>query len=453
MRGKAIALALTFTLAGSTGTFASQAFNDMTSSEQAQAAGVYIEEIIKDIQSNYYGDEVSTDRLVQAAIKGIAGELDEYSQYIDIDEYNSIKEKSSTVYYAPDFSCEFNENGYPVIKEIKKTAANYRQGLREGDEIREISGISAYGIGSDEYETLVTKTGNAPVNMKIANTGTIKKIDVTLSRINNSSVEVISLSGMANKLNGYEDKTIGYMKIKEFSDNTGEDFRKAVVSLQNSGVKKVIIDLRGNTGGYVNSAIDVAKQVVPEGIIITAKDKKGNTTVYKSDLKVRPFERYAVLVDSDTASSSEILASALQESGVAKIVGEKTFGKGIMQSVTEYEGLGVLKMTTQEYTTRLGRIINGIGITPDISISKLKFVSEQDSMDSQNVEAAIRFLGYRIDADNSVEKDIGRYQLEMGLDVTYKLDKATVNAINLEIYNDMINNDRALTAGYLSLLS
>ena len=197
----------------------------------------------------------------------------------------------------------------------------------------------------------------------------------------------------------------------------------------------------------------LAKQIVPEGVIITTKDKQGKETVYKSDLKIRPFEKYVILVDNNTASAAEIVASAMQDSGVAKIVGEKTFGKGIMQSVTAYEGLGVLKMTTQEYTTRLGRIINGIGITPDISIDRLKFVSETDTLDSKNVESAVKFLGYKIDKDNTVAKDLGMYQLEMGLPVTYVLDKATVSAINLEIYNDMINNDRALTAGYLSLLS
>ena len=285
--------------------------------------------------------------------------------------------------------------------------------------------------------------------MKIASTGAIKKMDIMLTRIDTSSVEVVAMSKLGGKNQNYDDKSIGYVKVKEFTENVGNEFQQAVVKLQASGAKKLIIDLRGNTGGYVDAAIAMAKQIVPEGVIITTKDKQGKETVYKSDLKIRPFEKYVILVDNNTASAAEIVASAMQDSGVAKIVGEKTFGKGIMQSVTAYEGLGVLKMTTQEYTTRLGRIINGIGITPDISIDRLKFVSETDTLDSKNVE----FLGYKIDKDNTVAKDLGMYQLEMGLPVTYVLDKATVSAINLEIYNDMINNDRALTAGYLSLLS
>ena len=447
MRGKVIASALLTVVLGCSSVYGSDAFDNMSTSEQAQTAGVYLEEIIKDIQNNYYGGNVTTDQLVQAAIKGMTGQLDEYSQYIDIDEYNAIKADSASTHYAPDFKCEFNDNGYPVIKEINRNSVTYKQGLRE------ISNISAYGIGVDEYQTLVTKTTSSTVSMKIASTGAIKKMDIMLTRIDTSSVEVVAMSKLGGKNQNYDDKSIGYVKVKEFTENVGNEFQQAVVKLQASGAKKLIIDLRGNTGGYVDAAIAMAKQIVPEGVIITTKDKQGKETVYKSDLKIRPFEKYVILVDNNTASAAEIVASAMQDSGVAKIVGEKTFGKGIMQSVTAYEGLGVLKMTTQEYTTRLGRIINGIGITPDISIDRLKFVSETDTLDSKNVESAVKFLGYKIDKDNTVAKDLGMYQLEMGLPVTYVLDKATVSAINLEIYNDMINNDRALTAGYLSLLS
>lgn len=156
MRGKVITSALLTVVLSCSSVYGSEAFDNMSTSEQAQTAGAYIEEIIKDIQNNYYGGNVTTDQLVQAAIKGMTGQLDEYSQYIDIDEYNAIKADSASTHYAPDFKCEFNDNGYPIIKEISRNSVAYKQGLREGDEIREISNISAYGIGVDEYQTLVT---------------------------------------------------------------------------------------------------------------------------------------------------------------------------------------------------------------------------------------------------------------------------------------------------------
>ena len=317
MRGKVITSALLTVVLSCSSVYGSEAFDNMSTSEQAQTAGAYIEEIIKDIQNNYYGGNVTTDQLVQAAIKGMTGQLDEYSQYIDIDEYNAIKADSASTHYAPDFKCEFNDNGYPIIKEISRNSVAYKQGLREGDEIREISNISAYGIGVDEYQTLVTKNSSSTVSMKIASTGAIKKMDVKLTRVDNSSVEVVAMSKLSGKNQNYDDKTIGYVKVKEFTENVGSEFQQAVVKLQASGAKKLIIDLRGNTGGYVDAAIAMAKQIVPEGVIISTKDKQGKETVYKSDLKVRPFEKYVILVDNNTASAAEIVASAMQDSGVA----------------------------------------------------------------------------------------------------------------------------------------
>ena len=104
--------------------------------------------------------------------------------------------------------------------------------------------------------------------MKIASTGAIKKMDVKLTRVDNSSVEVVAMSKLSGKNQNYDDKTIGYVKVKEFTENVGSEFQQAVVKLQASGAKKLIIDLRGNTGGYVDAAIAMAKQIVPEGVII-----------------------------------------------------------------------------------------------------------------------------------------------------------------------------------------
>ena len=238
MRGKVIASALLTVVLGCSSVYGSDAFDNMSTSEQAQTAGVYLEEIIKDIQNNYYGGNVTTDQLVQAAIKGMTGQLDEYSQYIDIDEYNAIKADSASTHYAPDFKCEFNDNGYPVIKEINRNSVTYKQGLRDGDEIREISNISAYGIGVDEYQTLVTKTTSSTVSMKIASTGAIKKMDIMLTRIDTSSVEVVAMSKLGGKNQNYDDKSIGYVKVKEF---TVMNFSRLLLSYRHQVRKSLLL--------------------------------------------------------------------------------------------------------------------------------------------------------------------------------------------------------------------
>ncbi len=432
-------------------------FDTMTNEEKAQAAGVYVEEVIKYINDNYIGEnDVDVENLMHAAIKAMAKELDEYSDYLTPEEYLQIKESESKMWYSPDFVCIFNEDGYPVITSITNSSKAYLAGLREGNEIRSIAGVSAYGIGEEEYNSLVTHSDAAPIKMKISSGGSIiSEISVPVSLIVNPTVISydISKAGKGSESIKFDDPTVGYVKITTFSNGTAEEFRIAVNQLKSKDCTKLIIDLRGNTGGYVDEAIKIAQMIVPEGIIITARDKMGNGTVYSSNLKTSPFEKCVILVDSMTASSAEILASAMQDSGAAAIVGEQTYGKGVMQSVMDFSDAGVIKMTTQEYTTRNGKKINGIGIIPDVNIHKIMFLAEDSTLDNNDVIAAMKFLGFKIDEKNSVEKAIGSYQAELGLPVTYKMDKSTVNAINLEIYEDMINNDRILTAGYLNILS
>ena len=431
-------------------------FDNMSKEEQAEAVGVYMEEIIKYINNNYIGgDNVDVESLMHTAIKAITKELDEYSDYLTPEEYNTIKEAENKIWYAPDFQCVFNEDGYPKISEITKNSRSYQAGLREGNEIRSIDGISAYGIGEEEYSSLVTKSSINNIKFKVASRNIISEISVPLVRVNTTTVYSTDISMLAKGAESvkFNDNSVGYIKITTFSNSTAEEFTRAVNNLLSEGKTKLILDLRENSGGYVEQAISIAQTIVPEGIIITTRDKNGNGTTYNSTLKNTPFEKYVVLVDSTTASASEILASAMQESGIAKIVGEQTYGKGVMQSVVDFSDAGVLKMTTHEYTTRLGNKINNEGITPDINVSKLMFVVEGADVNSPGVIAAMSFLGFKIDSNNSVEKAIGSYQAEMRLPITYKMDGETVNAINLEIYEDTLNNDRILTAGYISLLS
>lgn len=426
----------------------------MTPQEQADTAGAYFGEIIKYIQENYMGGEVDTDELVHAAVRAVVGELDEYSDYLTNEEYAFVKESERTVWYAPEFECDFSGGGYPVISELATSSKAYQDGIRVGDEIRAIKGVSSYAIGEEEYFDSVTSDIAETIDMRIARGDNIKDYSINLVKNELHSVTAVNdMSTFDSSSQKYTDGSVGYIKISTFINNTSSDFTKALNDFRAAGKTKLILDLRGNTGGYVDEAINVAKQIVPSGIIISTRDKKGNITTYTSDLKVKPYEECVVLVDSLTASSAEIVASAMQDSGAATIVGEQTYGKGVMQSVMEFDDIGVVKMTTLEYSSRYGKKINGIGITPDITVDKILFVSEEDALDSENVIEALRFLGFRVDENNSVERNLGRYQSEMGLEVTYKLDGPTVSAMNYEIYTELMESDRILAIGYMNLLA
>lgn len=449
-----IIMAVLLLVSSATFTLADDDMDNLPIQEQADTAGAYFGEIIKYIKENYVGGEVDTEKLVQAAVRAVVGELDSYSDYLTPEEYKLVKESERTVWYAPEFKCDFSGGGYPVISEISSGSRAYQDGIRVGDEIRAIKNVSAYAIGEEEYFSSVTSDIAEAITMKISRGDTVREYNINLVRVELHSVSNVNdMSQFNSSGQNFNDSSVGYIKISTFTNNTANEFANALNTFKAAGKSKLILDLRGNTGGYVEEAINVAKLIVPGGVIITTRDKKGNLTTYSSDLKVTPYEKCVVLVDGMTASAAEIVASAMQDSGAAKIVGEKTFGKGVMQSVMSFDDVGVVKMTTLEYSSRYGKKINGIGITPDITVDKILFVSEKDSLDSANVIAALKFLGFKVDAENTVARDLGRYQAEMNLNVTYKLDGPTVAAINYEIYTGLMENDRILTVGYINLLA
>lgn len=430
-------------------------FSDMSPTERKEAAGEYFMEILKFIDENYMGDPVTTQELLQAAIKGMAGKLDSYSDYLTVEEYEEIKKAESGVYYSLGIECSFSEDDYPRIIAISENSRATEFGLKTNDYIISINGTSAYGIQQNEYASLTTKAEYETVSISYKRRNRNYSAELPLVYVKVKSVERIDMSQMTNKNSrtGYVDNSVAGIKISAFAQGTSEEFKSAMQQAINEGATRLIIDLRGNTGGYVDQAIEVCKLIVPSGLIISSKDKKGNTVNYMSTLRSKPFEKIAVLTDGMTASAAEIVASALQESGAATVVGEKTYGKGIMQSVTDFSELGVLKMTTYEYFTRTGKKVNGVGVTPDLPVGKILFISEEDAMDSDKVKAALELLGLPASDSQEAMRSIGKFQALNGLTITYKLDQKTISSINVKIYTDMLTNDRTLKTAYLNIIS
>jgi carboxyl-terminal processing protease len=423
--------------------------------EQTAAAGDYFTEILKFINENYIGDGVTTQELLQAAIKGMAGELDDYSAYLSTEEYEQIKQAESGKYYSLGIDCVFSEDDYPTVAAINDSSKAKELGLAVNDKITALGGVSTYGILSDEYTALTTSKDEASVDITFVHKNKSDVITVPMLFFKVKSVERMDMSQTVNKKvrGGYENKSVAGIKISAFAAGTSDEFKSMVKQVKADGATRLILDLRGNTGGYVDQAIEVCKQIVPAGIIVTAVNKKGNSVKYMSTLYSQPFEKIVVLVDGMTASSAEIVASALQDSGAAVIVGEKTYGKGVMQSVTDFNELGVLKMTTYEYFTRTGKKMNGVGVTPDVPVGRVMFVSETDDINSDKVKSALELLGLQTGNSQQMMRSIGRFQALNGLDITYELDQKTISAINVKIYTDMLTNDRTLKTGYLNIIS
>ncbi len=415
--------------------------------EEAEA---YLGEIIEYITGNYIGGDVTVEELVQAALSGMSSVLDDYSQYYTKEQYENIMKSTARTVYRPSFQIEESDKGGWAICDIDSQGYARKAGFRNGDIITEVNGIDVTGFSYDEVNGLLTSSSPGSITLKAARGSRTVEGVVTLEHFEVTTVEIGDLNELIDFEDEEADPSIGYVKIETIGEGTANEFKNAITQLKKNKVKTLILDLRGNTGGYSDQAVDICNLIVPSGVIISTQDKAGNRQSYHSTLKDPPFDKIVVLVDGMTASASEIIASSIQESGIGIVVGETTFGKGVMQEVVEYEDLGLLKITAYEYYTRNGNKINGVGITPDVQVDQILFISKEDDADSVKVKQALEFLGYDTEGKSGVTKSIGRFQAREGLPTTYKLDEATISAINVKIYSRMLKTDRTLLVGYLN---
>ncbi|MCD8090422.1 MAG: S41 family peptidase, partial [Clostridiales bacterium] len=245
---------------------------------------------------------------------------------------------------------------------------------------------------------------------------------------------------------------IAYIKITVIGSGTAEEFREAVAWAKKRGMDKLILDLRGNSGGIVEEAVEICRQIIPEGRIMYTQDKTGNIEETFSTLKKTPFKEIAVLTNSMTASAAEIITSAVKESEIGFSVGTRTYGKGVVQTIASLPSLGMLKLTTLEYFTRNGISINGIGIEPDIEISTMYLVSESDTLESEKMKDILRYLGYKVESDGDAKRALATFQTKTGIPATVKLDAETVNSLNLALYVRSVEHDDALEKAFTELL-
>lgn len=421
------------------------AYGDMTSEE----AGAYVEEIVDYISKNYVGSDVPVDALVRAAISGMTDVLDSYSQYYTREQYDDIMKNVAKIIYKPCFDVNLNEDGMWEIENLDLKADPGLSGLRNGDEIIKVNDVDVRGFSQAEINSVLSSFKSTKINIAVKRGN--RSRDAQLVPVTVKTVEIEDLAQLLNIQSEKLNKYTGYVKISTIGEGTSREFNTALNTLKKNNVKKLILDLRGNTGGYTDQAIEVCKQIIPGGIIISTKDKAGIRQSYHSDLKNPPFEKIVVLVDDMTASASEIIASAVQDSGIGIVVGKATFGKGVMQTVVEFEDMGILKITSHEYYTRNGKKLNGVGIKPDVSVNEIPYLKKEHTLESPEVSQVLDFLGYNVSSQKEIKRSIGRFQNNKNLPTTYKLDEATISAINVDIYTSVLKTDRTLFVGYLNL--
>ena len=337
----------------------------------------------------YKSDEVSKEDMQNGMFKGLVDSLgDVYSCYFTPQEYQSLQQQTEGVYFGIGaYVSKDVESGACVISGVIKDTPAEAAGLMEGDVIYSVEGKEMNGLELEEVVSYIKGDEGTKVHITIYRNGEPIEMELTRARVTSPTVD----SEM--KENG-----IGYLQITEFDDVTTAQFEENFASLKQQGMKGLIIDLRSNPGGNVTTVCEIAEKLLPEGLVFYMEDKNGKRTEYPC--KGADFDLpLVVLVNEYSASAAEILSGAIKDAGIGKLVGKKTFGKGIVQTVAPLDDGSAIKLTIANYYTRNGNDIHLKGIEPDIEVDMDADAYLENKIDTQ-LEKAIEVLTEMMNGSN-----------------------------------------------------
>lgn len=304
---------------------------------------------------NSYIDEVDKTKLIDAAISGMYSFLnDEYSIYMDSDTTESLNEQLDGTYEGIGIEMTMNSDGEIYITQVFKDTPAETAGLKPNDILVALDGERLEGKTTSELANSIKKGNKSTFELTYKRDEKEKTVTVNREKVYINSV----------KSEIYDN--IGYINITTFSATTKEQVVKILDSFDKN-INSIVIDLRGNTGGYLDAAYDVSSLFLEKGkVVYQLKDRNNKITKYTSKSgQYKQFEKITVIINETTASASEILALALKESAGAKIVGKKSYGKGTVQETSQLKSGSMVKYTTAYWLSPNGNSINKTGITPD----------------------------------------------------------------------------------------
>lgn len=446
---------------------------------RAEGYSDYLDSIMDMARERYYKN-ITEEQLLKGALKGIFGTMDDYTTFFDIDEANSFLDTMEGNYQGIGVEIVQIPEGVMVTKVFTSSPAE-GAGIFSDDRIVKVDGKDIRDFTSADVASLIKGEAGTYVELGILR-GESK--DIITIRVERGTVNISPVTWKA-------DGDIMYIRLDSFSSNSSRFFEQALKEMDNRGIWKMILDLRDNPGGEVFQAVGIARLLVRKGLItkLDFKSEKQNDIEYDSYLAKSKYLP-AVLVNENSASASEILASAIQDSGDGFLIGTKTFGKGVVQNIypiltpeayerykkeygqsivdgydwinqynvelLESDLIGWTKITTGHYLTRDGNMIDGIGLAPDypvkgyelldgIDVHGIKQLESTGSIglngvgnDVYNAERILTLKGYDLEAPDNI-LDAGtceilkQFQKEKGIEVTGTLDAAAKKALNSEL--------------------
>jgi len=365
---------------------------------------------VLNLVQQYYVEPVDTKKLVYGAIKGMLKELDPHTNFMAPELFKDFESETSGEFGGLGIEISVQNGVLTIISPIEDTPA-WEAGIKAGDKVIAVDGTSTKGLSLVEASQLMRGKKGSKTVLTIARDNEDKPRDISITR---GSVKIRSVK--------YTDMNDGYayVKITSFIENTGKDLEKIMAehAKKYSNVKGLIIDLRRNPGGLLDQAVKVSDLFIPEGKIVSTigREKEKEEVIYASKHAAYTGFPLIVLMNEYSASASEIVAGALQDNKRAIIMGEKSFGKGSVQSVVKLGDGSGLKLTVARYYTPSGKSIQSEGIVPDIEVEDV----DTDAFG----KAVIKTRGTR-------EKDIQGHLLsekEKALDKLDKKDKGALDA-------------------------
>lgn len=334
------------------------------------------------IEKEYIG-EVDEDALQTGICQGYVGALgDPYSAYYDEEQTSALMETTQGEYGGIGVVLTQNlDTGVTTASSVYEDSPAMKAGMKDGDIIYQVEGRDVSGMDLEEISGNIKGEKGTTVEITVLRGEDREEVTLTITR------DTIQAETVKTRM--LEDE-IGYLAISEFDSVTLEQYKEGLEELKAQGMEGLIVDLRGNPGGNLDTVCEILDLMLPEGLIVYTEDKDGNRQEFTSDEAQEVQVPLAVLVDGNSASASEIYAGAIQDYGIGQIVGTKTYGKGVVQTIYDLKDGTSLKLTVAEYFTPNGRNIDGEGITPDVEVAYQR--DENDPEADNQLDRAVEAL-------------------------------------------------------------
>lgn len=337
------------------------------------------------IELSYY-DEVDKEDLIDGLYKGLFEGLDDpYSVYYTPQEYEDLLISTTANYCGIGAALQQDTKTMVVtISRVYEGSPAEEAGLKQGDEIVMVNDIDGTSMELSDLVTHIRGEEDTMVHIVVNREGEELEFDVMRAKINIPTVDYRMLDG-----------EIGLIQVSEFAESTPTQFKEAIDTLTQQGMKRMIVDLRSNGGGLVTACQQMLDMILPEGTVVYTEDKYGHRQDYTSDAQHSMDIPIVVLTNEYTASASEIFAGAIRDFDYGTLVGTTTFGKGIVQSIQPLSDGSAIKITTAKYYTPCGDNIHGVGIEPDVEVDyeyQGDAQEEYDPMKDSQVQKAIEVL-------------------------------------------------------------